>query len=105
MQDKLETPHFNSEAEEAEWWDQQESALADALEAATASGTLSSGTAARRAKTPTTTIRLDPADIARARSQAEHCGLRYQTYLKMLIHQELQNREASPAERASKESK
>lgn len=32
---------------------------------------------------------LDPEDIARARAQAGHRGLRYQTYLKMLIHQAL----------------
>jgi hypothetical protein len=46
-------------------------------------------TAARKGSTPTTTIRLDPEDIARARAQAADRGLRYQTCLKMLIHQAL----------------
>lgn len=40
--------------------------------------------------TPTTSIRLDPKDIALAREQAERRGLKYQTYLKMLIHEALQ---------------
>ncbi len=95
MPERMNTPEFHSEAEEAEWWDTHPDALADALEAAVARGAVTTGTAARKAKTPTTTIRLDPADIARARSQAKSCGLRYQTYLKMLIHSELQKRERS----------
>jgi hypothetical protein len=44
---------------------------------------------------PTTTIRLDPEDIAKARVQAAERGLRYQTYLKMIIHEALRNAEAS----------
>jgi hypothetical protein len=43
--------------------------------------------------TPTTTIRLDPEDIARARVQAAERGLRYQTYLKMIIHEALRKKE------------
>lgn len=39
--------------------------------------------------TPTTTIRLDKDDISRARKLAAKRGLRYQTYLKMLIHEAL----------------
>jgi transposase-like protein len=35
------------------------------------------------------TIRLDPEDIAIARVQAAERGLRYQTYLKMIIHEAL----------------
>jgi predicted DNA binding CopG/RHH family protein len=38
---------------------------------------------------PSTTIRLDPEDIAKARVQAAERGLRYQTYLKMIIHEAL----------------
>jgi predicted DNA binding CopG/RHH family protein len=44
---------------------------------------------AKRGLTPTTTIRLDKRDIELAKRQAEERGLRYQTYLKMLIHQAL----------------
>jgi predicted DNA binding CopG/RHH family protein len=41
------------------------------------------------AKLMSTTIRLDPEDIAIAKKQAERLGLKYQTYLKMIIRQEL----------------
>ena len=43
----------------------------------------------RRGQTPTITIRLDPTDVELARAQAEERGLKYQTYLKMVIHQAL----------------
>jgi len=47
--------------------------------------------AARHASgvTPTTTIRLDPLDILRARVLAAARGVRYQTYVKMLLHEAL----------------
>ncbi|MGB7987515.1 MAG: hypothetical protein WCF54_20305 [Terracidiphilus sp.] len=53
------------------------------------------------APTPTTTIRLDPKDIAKARVQAEKRGLRYQTYLKMIIHEALSNAESDRNEVAA----
>jgi hypothetical protein len=62
-------------------------------ERAAGEGKLGRGTVARRGSTPTTTIRLDPEDIAKARFYAEQKGLKYQTYLKMLIHQALQQEE------------
>ncbi len=40
--------------------------------------------------TPTVSIRIDPADLSRARALAERRGLRYQTYLKMLLHEALE---------------
>jgi predicted DNA binding CopG/RHH family protein len=43
----------------------------------------------RKGQTPTITIRLDPTDVELARTQAEERGLRYQTYLKMVLHQAL----------------
>lgn len=82
-------PDFKSEAEEAKWWfDHQDELLEDFKEAA-ANGTLGRGTAARIGGLPTTTIRLDPVDIQMAREQAEKRGLKYQTYLKMLLHDAL----------------
>jgi len=82
-------PDFKSEAEEAKWWfDNQEELDKDFLKAAE-EGCLKRGTAARLGSLPTTTIRLDPADIELARVQAEKKGLKYQTYLKMVIHEAL----------------
>jgi predicted DNA binding CopG/RHH family protein len=85
----IETPDFKSEEEEAAWWANNQGVLVKEFEQAAADGTLGRGTLVRRGHTPTTTIRLDPSDIQLAKRQAEERGLRYQTYLKMLIHQAL----------------
>jgi predicted DNA binding CopG/RHH family protein len=50
---------------------------------------------AKRAALPSTTIRLDPDDIAKARVQAAERGLRYQTYLKMIIHEALRSADST----------
>jgi predicted DNA binding CopG/RHH family protein len=85
-------PDFKSEAEEAKWWfDNQDELLKDFQQAA-AEGRLGRGSAARIGAIPTTTIRLHPNDIALAREQAGERGLKYQTYLKMLIHEGLHKR-------------
>jgi len=89
MREELKNRSFRSEAEEAAFWEENQDALANEFEKAAEAGTLGRGTVARRGNTPTTTIRLDPADIAKARAQAEQKGLRYQTYLKMLIREAL----------------
>jgi len=82
-------PDFQSEAEEAKWWfDHQDEIIGD-FERAAEDGTLLKGDAAKVKAIPTTTIRLDPNDIELARMQAEKRGLKYQTYLKMLIHEAL----------------
>ena len=44
---------------------------------------------ARATAAKNVTIRLSLADLERARKQAERRGLRYQTYVKMLLHQAL----------------
>lgn len=82
-------PEFKSEAEEAKWWFDHQDELDKEFAEAAADGTLGRGTAARLGGLPTTTIRLDPVDIQMAREQAEKRGLKYQTYLKMLIHEAL----------------
>jgi predicted DNA binding CopG/RHH family protein len=95
MLEELKNKTFASEAEEAAWWESNEDALADEFEKATAEGRVGIGTVAKRAALPSTTIRLDPDDIAKARVQAAERGLRYQTYLKMIIHEALRNAESS----------
>ena len=89
MLEELKSKTFANEAEEAAWWESNEDALADEFEKATAEGRVGIGTVAKKAALPTTTIRLDPDDIAQARMQAAERGLRYQTYLKMIIHEAL----------------
>jgi predicted metal-dependent hydrolase len=96
----LKIPAFASEAEEAKWWFENEGLIAKEFEKAAKEGRLRTGGIRRLfaergipirepKPTPTTTIRLDPDDIAEARVQAAKCGLRYQTYLKMIIHEAL----------------
>jgi len=102
----LKVPKFATEAEEAKWWfDNQDLVFEDFKKAAKA-GSLGRGGVRRlfaergipfpeekATPTPTTTIRLDPEDIAKARVQAAKRGLRYQTYLKMIIHKALSTEE------------
>jgi predicted DNA binding CopG/RHH family protein len=90
---ELKMPKFKTEQEEADWWfDNQDFAL-QVLQRAKAEGRLGSGSAERNLASQqvakSTTIRLDPSDISRAKDQAKRKGLRYQTYLKMLIHEAL----------------
>jgi predicted DNA binding CopG/RHH family protein len=94
MLEELKQMSFASEAEEAAWWESHEDELFDEFKKATAEGRVGIGTVAKRAALPSTTIRLDPEDIAKARVQAAEHGLRYQTYLKMIIHEALRNSEA-----------
>ena len=91
MLEELKRKTFANEAEEAKWWESHEDDLAAEFEKAGVEGRLGVGTVAKRAAIPSTTIRLDPEDIAKARLQAAERGLRYQTYLKMIIHEALRN--------------
>jgi predicted DNA binding CopG/RHH family protein len=93
MLEELKTKTFANESEEAAWWESHEDDLAAEFEKAGAEGRLGIGTVAKRAALPSTTIRLDPEDIAKARVQAAERGLRYQTYLKMIIHEALRKAE------------
>ena len=91
-------PRFKTEAEEAAWWAKNQELIANRFEEAKAKGKLGTGTVARVARervgsSPTITIRLAEGDLARARTLAAAKGLRYQTYLKMLLHQALDSEE------------
>ena len=94
-------PSFKTEAQEAEWWSKNQKLIADRFEQAKAAGKLGKGTAARVARerasqagpAPTITIRIAEDDLVRARALAAEKGLRYQTYLKMLLHQALNSEE------------
>ena len=94
-------PRFKSEAQEAEWWARHQDFIADRFEQAKAAGKLGKGTVARLARqrasqtgpSPTITIRLAESDLARARTLASQRGLRYQTYVKMLLRQALDSEE------------
>ena len=91
-------PPFKTEAQEAEWWSKNQNLVADRFEHAKAAGKLGKGTVMQIAReragaSPTITIRLAEEDLTRARTLAAERGLRYQTYLKMLLHQALNSEE------------
>ena len=86
---QIEIPDFASEAEEAAWWFDNQDQLDDDFLKAAEEGRLGQGTAVRLAGLAGDYIHMDPVDIEMARSQAEKKGLKYQTYLKMVIHEAL----------------
>jgi hypothetical protein len=108
----LKIPKFATEAEEAKWWHENEDVIFKEFQKAAKEGRLGRGGARRLfaergipfpepKPTPTTTIRLDPDDIAKARLQAAERGLRYQTYLKMIIHTALLKTESAQKDAAA----
>ena len=92
---------LTTESQEADWYVKNQNLIADRFEQAKADGKLGKGTVARLAgersnqtgASPTITIRLAEDDLTRARTFAAEKGLRYQTYLKMLLHQALDREE------------
>ena len=99
-------PKFANEDEEAKWWFDNRELVSDEFQKAAKEGRLKRGGVRRlfaergipfpepkAQPLPTTTIRLDTEDIAKARIQAAERGLRYQTYLKMIVHEALRNAE------------
>jgi predicted DNA binding CopG/RHH family protein len=87
-------PPFANEQDEAAWWDAHPEALTDRFQAAKLQGKLR-----RLSQTnlpgasETVTIRIANDELTRARRLAAKRGLRYQTYLKMLLHEALDNEE------------
>jgi hypothetical protein len=90
MSSSLKVPAFATEAEEADWWHENRTLVEAEINTAFAEGRMRRGIPAPRGTTPATSIRLDPADIEKARAVAAKRGLKYQTYLKMLIHEALE---------------
>jgi predicted DNA binding CopG/RHH family protein len=86
-------PKFENEADEANWLYENREALGNEFTRAAQEGGIRQGTLKQRGAIAPTTIRLAPEDISRARVLAERRGLRYQTYLKMLIHEALEREE------------
>lgn len=99
---ELTMPKFASEREEADWWFNNQDFALQVLQRAKAEGRLGHGSVKRRLAEKqaaiSTTIRLDPTDLSLAKQQAERKGLRYQTYLKMLLHEALGREERNAAQ-------
>lgn len=78
-------PRFRTEAEEAAWWDKHPDVATELMKRA-----LKAGKARRPVPLKTVTMRLPVPDIKAAQDLAERKGLRYQTYIKMLLHEALE---------------
>jgi predicted DNA binding CopG/RHH family protein len=96
---KRNIPKFTSEEEEANWWYDHREETAEWMAEAFEKGettTLAAVLERRRLKlaaTPTVSIGIDTADMARARAIAEKKGLPFQTVLKELILEGLDREE------------
>jgi hypothetical protein len=83
-------PNFGSEEEEAAWRDAHPEVLAERFQTGKRQGLVR-----RLSQTDlpgaseTVTIRIPKDELARAREFAAKRGLRYQTYVKMLLHEAL----------------
>jgi hypothetical protein len=108
MMQKRKIPKFKSEAEEAAWWHAHREETARWMEEAAVAGQTTTladvlqRVRQRTGTTPTVSIRIAQEDVARARALAERKGLRYQTYLKMLLHEALAREQRRMASSSSK---
>ena len=83
-------PSFANETEEAQWWFDNREALGDEFVQDIDEGRVTRGAMVRRGLVRTPSIELDPEDFSQAQALAEKKGIRYQTYLRMLIHEGLE---------------
>jgi len=95
MDQERKLPKFESEAEEARWWFENQDRIAADFEKAAAEGKLGHGSAARMANAASAAVRLDSEDVELARRQATSHGMEYQSYLKMIVHRALAMEEKS----------
>ncbi|MBV9265917.1 MAG: hypothetical protein JO061_07100 [Acidobacteriaceae bacterium] len=98
MATKRTIPKFTSEAEEAEYWDNNRPKISRDLREAASTGEAKVLTRDRlgarpQSKTRPITIRLAESDIELAQRQAERKGLPYQTYIRSLLHESLHEHE------------
>ena len=97
MIQKPEIPAFNSEREEAEWWDQHRDEttqwMQEALrskQTASMAEVLARVQAGENAKV---SVGLDPSDLSRLQELAAKKGVACETYLRDLIHEALRRDE------------
>ena len=91
MQKKhIANPKFRTEAEEAAWWDSHPEVATEIMKRA-----IKSGKARRAVPLKTVTMRLPVPDLKAAQDLAQHKGLPYQTYIKMLLHEALERERRS----------
>ena len=97
MESTITRPQFDSEREEAEWWDAHPEYIEQMFRKAQAEGRLTHGTAAKRlgleGRIPAQ-ILLSKEDHTLASSQAQNRGVELHTYVESLLHRALLNAES-----------
>jgi predicted DNA binding CopG/RHH family protein len=97
---EMKIPEFESEAQEARWWDEHRDLVEENLIQAMRDCTTQRGSAQRLVKesraSKNITIRMPLADLERARQLSARKGLAYQTFIKMLLHEALDREERRP---------
>jgi predicted DNA binding CopG/RHH family protein len=93
-------PKFSSEAEEAKWWDAHRSEIeAEIRQRMKQKRPLTLASLLRGAKSSQpVTLRIPTEDLETARRLAAQKGLRYQTYIKMLLREALAKNARASAE-------
>jgi hypothetical protein len=96
-------PKFASETEEAEWWYENRHLVEREFLTASAESRLGRGTLRKRIEETQeklrveTTIQLDEEDAIKARAAAERRGMQLNSFVKMLVHEALEQDETSPS--------
>jgi predicted DNA binding CopG/RHH family protein len=93
MPRKSKKKRFADRAEDGAWWEANEEAVADSFEKALNEGYVGPCTVVVTGDSTAARIRLGSRDVGKARVLAAERGLRYQTYLKMIIHEALRSAE------------
>lgn len=92
---RLTIPKFTSESEEVRWYDRHRKRVeSDFLKRLEADEGLTLDEFLARAKLRPVTIRLAVGDVEKARQLAARKGIRYQTYIKMLLREALERESA-----------
>lgn len=93
MSELLKVPKFETEADEVQWWFDNQDRVADAFDAAAKNGTLRRSTLAdrlARAKALQVPIVLDAADATVALELAARRGQTYEAFVRRVVHDALE---------------
>ncbi len=98
MARRVEIPPFQSESEEAAWWDQHQEQTAEWMEEAIRAGeTTNLSSVLRRSQknsvVSSVVLQIDAEDVTRAQAQAAKSGIAFQAYLEPLLHTALEHAE------------
>ena len=93
MSDMLKVPKFDTEAEEAQWWFDNQKLFEEAFDVAAKNGTLRRSTLAdrlARAKASQVPVVLDAADAMLAGKLAAQHGETYEAFVRRVVHRGLE---------------